>query len=244
LAHVPFILTARLQTQLAVTRPIHIDGVLLAARERLHGEVDRAPLDCVAADEGVYRASAGLMVASGLTGASIGSQTRVFGIKLDGVDMNFIDCGDETPESERRPTKNKACQQKYRSQQIIDGIQSVSWTLLGDPDAVLGLTRAVFCIGGSANTGMGKVLSWEVEEAASDPEAAGWFAGGMPIRNLPAETVRRRLGAIHFPTTSLIHDRCTPPYWDAAAPRTLTVAPRLAAMIVSTSRADELLQAA
>jgi len=239
----PFILTARLQTRLSLKRPVHLDGLLLAAREIERDRIDLEPLDCVVMEDGVYRASAGVMIASGLAGATTSSVGRVSRVRLEGGDIQFIHVYENTPSEGRSIDWKSPFRPMLQSQTVIDGIVAISWALLGDRDAVMSLARRIHCIGSSANTGMGRVLSWEAEDCVAAPEDVGWFGGGAPIRNLPAEVVRKRIGAIHHPGTALLHECCAPPYWDKSR-KTLVVSPRLSAMIASSAAARRMLSAA
>jgi len=241
----PFILRANMETGLSATQGIHLDGLLLAARERLEGVVDLdRPLDCLMLDRGVYRASMGIMVAPGLAGAAVQPVRRVWRFRVeDQQALSFFKAGPDSPLPERRlPTQNSKYRNSFRSQDVLTGVQSVVWQAVGEPDAVLALAREVKCLGASSVTGFGRVRSWEVEACDAPAAEAGWHAGGRALRNLPLDLAPE--GAFDDNVVAFRDvQRARPPYWDEAG-RVPCLVPTFDGLVMAPHRADEILRAA
>lgn len=215
-----FVLFASLLTPLAVTRAIHLDGLLLAARERAEGVLDLSrPLECVAMDRGVYRASAGILLCPDLLGNAPTTVNRTWRFRTETREgLAYFRLHDEAgkplPTKERQlPVANSPWKPHFAEKELHSAVSTVAWQFVGDAHAVLRLARAIDNIGPSQNQGFGRVRSWSIEVSDADPDAAGWYAGDRVLRNLPVELAPRHLlnGGTGF---SRGRDRVAPPYWD------------------------------
>lgn len=242
---VPFNLHAYLATPFTARQPIHLDALLLAARDRREGQTDLSrPLDCLALDRGIYRASAGLMVASGIQGAAVMPIRRVWRFRVeDHQGLSFFRTAPDMPVDERRlKTTNSKYRNGFRRQELLTGIQSVAWQGLGDPDAVLELAKEIHCLGASSVSGFGQVREWRLERTDATLEAVGWHAGSRVLRNLPLELVPEGVVADGLNTVEDVQRVC-PPYWDAGE-RVRCLVPAFGSLVVSADTADEYLLAA
>jgi CRISPR type IV-associated protein Csf3 len=240
-----FNIRARLRTGITVSRPIHLDGLLLAAREQRENHLDmERPLDCITMDRGVYRASAAFMVAPGLQGAAIQPMYRTWRFRIEDTQvLSSFRATAASPRSERvLPTSNSKYRNGYRRQDVMTGIESLVWQCVGDPEAVLSLAREIHCIGAASNTGFGRVREWGIEPCEATEAEAGWFAGNRVLRSLPESHVPAGI-SIDRAHAVLDTQRAVPPYWDTSG-RVRCWAPTLDSLIVDGDGADDILKAA
>ena len=215
-----YVLFAHMQTALGVTRAIHLDGLLLAARERREGVVDLArPLDCIAVEGGVYRASAGLLLCHDPHGNVPLKVTRTWRFRtehhgtLSQFRLREADGSPVARDLRTLPLKNTPFRPHFVDKELHSAVGTVAWQFVGDPDAVVRLAREIHCLGPSRNQGYGRVQRWSVEACDADPVAAGWWAGDRVLRNLPVALAPARLRR-SGPAFVLGRDRVAPPYWD------------------------------
>lgn len=196
-SHRPIVVEAVLRTPISVTDPIHLDGVLLAAREKIHGPESRGrPLDCVAWDDGFHRCSASFLVSDELGGVGTVATTRVARLDLKSRDGELY-----VPPagSEKLPRKNRedliATMSPFRGVtrdfEVATGVRSLVWQVLGDPEGVLDLLYEIRCVGRMYTTGWGQVDEWLAHDCGADRAHCGVAVDGRPIRNLPAAAAER-----------------------------------------------------
>jgi len=211
-----FNLRATLQTPVEIARPLHLDGLLLAARERRENLLDLSrPLECVAMEDGVYRASAGFLVAQGLFGVAVDPMYRTWRFRNEDFGtLSTFAVNKDMPAAERRlGTANSKYRNGFRRHDVLTGVASVVWQCVGDPEAVLALARHIRGIGQSATTGYGRVRDWSLEACDVPDAEAAWVSGGRVLRNLPARMLPpgTTVDPLH---ASLDVQRPAPPYWD------------------------------
>lgn len=227
------------------SRPIHLDGLLLAARERRENVLDLSrPLDCVVVQDGVYRASAAFLVAPGLQGAASEPMYRTWRFQLeDTKTLMTFGATRASPASERKlKTANSKYRNGFRRHDLLTGIESLVWQCVGDPAAVLSLAREIRAIGQSAQTGYGEVRSWSLEACDAPDAEAGWVSGGRALRNLPERLIPAgcAVDPAHAP---LGEQRAAPPYWDPTARERCWV-PTLASLTGDEDLADVVMRGA
>ena len=190
---VPCAVVAALGGPVSLTRPVHLDALLLAARFRVEGPASfGAPFPALAHEGGIPRASASFLVAAGLGGTFETHETQTRRLEAKRGDFDHLDAASgRTSIGSDSPFRN----QLPRSARVV-GVGYLVWHAVVDPDLARALLAEIACVGGSSAAGVGRVTSWEVEEADLDPMDAGWFLDGRPIRRLPVDVVTRRLGAV------------------------------------------------
>jgi hypothetical protein len=216
----PFVLFAHLHTQLAVTKAMHLDGMLLAARERAEGVLDLdRPLDCVAVEGGVYRASAGLLLCHEMLGNTPSKVVRTARFRTETREtLSYFRLHDADGKPVHRkertlPESNSPWKPHFAEKLLHSAVATVAWQFVGDPHKVLRLARHLDCIGPSSNQGYGRVRRWSVEPCEAEPDAAGWYAGDRILRNLPVALAPERLRK-GGPGSMMAKERVAPPYWD------------------------------
>ncbi len=240
-----FNLRAALRTPIEISRPLHLDGLLLAARERRENLLDLSrPLDCVAMQEGVYRASAAFLVAPGIHGAAVEPMHRTWRFRLDDTQsLMTFSATRGSPASERRlKTANSKYRNGFRRHDVLTGIESLLWQCVGDPGAVLSLAREILAVGQSAQTGYGEVRAWTLEACDVPDAEAAWVSGGRALRNLPERLVPDgcRVDGEH---ASVDERRAAPPYWDRTGRERCWV-PTLSSLTGDADMADEVMRGA
>ena len=191
--HVPCAIVATLAAPVGITRPVHLDALLLAARFRVLGPGSfGTPLAEVAEEEGVPRASASYVVAAGLGGVAATREHQP---------RHLLDRrGDYATVDGARGGTRVDAQSPYRNaingSTRLTGAAFLVWHALADPDGCLALATELACVGANSGTGAGRVSAWEAFEIDADPDEVGWFRDGRPVRRLPAALVAERLGSV------------------------------------------------
>lgn len=228
-----FILKASLRSPVMTDNPIHIDGLLLAMREDRDGpDSVGTPFDALAKTDGVFHASAGFFVGSGLTPVVETKHVTVKRLKTNGGGDEdwFRNDGRYIPKmSPHRPviTQNPT----------IEGAVAILWQCRGNADQALKLARRIFCVGGRRNNGYGRVERWDVLPCSASSDKAGWFGqGGEILRNLPRSFITGRHPAGSMPDIGRVE-----PSYGAAEGRIEIVKPILTAMLGSSMTARSML---
>ncbi len=221
----PEMLVAHLDGPIACKRPIHLDGLLLAGRERRDGLDLDTPLDCLAVRDGVYQASASIFVTSDTLGVRATEIGRVWGVRIGDSDVM------RTVDTDFNIDAMSPVKQRLRKQAVIEGVVAVAWQLNGDIDEVMDLMAHITNVGGSHGTGRGGIRRYEVVEGfEADPRSVGLVADGRVVRNLPVGIARDLLGA-GFPGAVELA-RLAPPYWDVTE-RVDCVVPAIHELVVT-----------
>ncbi|ACS43464.1 MULTISPECIES: hypothetical protein [Methylorubrum] len=196
-SHRPIVVEAVLRTPISVTDPIHLDGVLLAAREKRHGPGSRGrPLDCVAWDDGFHRCSASFLVSDELGGVATVATTRVARLDLKSRDGELFVPPDGSEKISRKSREDvigpmSAFRGVTRDFEVATGVRSLVWQVLGDPEGMLDLLSEIRCVGRMYTTGWGQVDEWLAHDCAADQAFCGAAVAGRPMRNLPAASAAR-----------------------------------------------------
>lgn len=196
-AHRPVVVEAVMRGPISMSDPIHLDGLLLAAREKRFGLESRGrPLDCVAWENGSHRCSASFIVSDELGGVGSVRTNRVARLDLNSRDGELY----EPPAgAEKLPRKFRddvigglsPYRGVTRDFDVVTGVRSLFWQAFGDPDAMLDLLAEIRCVGRMHTTGWGQVEEWRAHECDAAGDICGAVAGGEPIRNLPASSASR-----------------------------------------------------
>lgn len=214
MSHRPIVVEAVLRTPISVTDPIHLDGVLLAAREKRLGPESRGrPLDCVAWDDGFHRCSASFLISDELGGVGTVSTNRIARLDLKSRDGELFVPPDGL---ERLPLNRRediigsmsAFRGVARDFEVATGVRSLVWQVLGDPEGVLDLLSEIQCVGRMYTTGWGQVDEWLAHDCAAERTLCGVAADGRPIRNLPVTAA----GRFNIDASLSYPGRIEPPY--------------------------------
>lgn len=196
-AHRPVVVEAVLRTPISMTDPIHLDGLLLAAREKRFGPESRGrPLDCVTWADGFHRCSASFLISDELGGVGHVRTNRV--ARLD-MKSRHGELYAPPSGAEKRPRKYREdvidglspYRGVTRDFDVATGVRSLVWQALGDPDAMIDLLSEIRSVGRMHTTGWGQVDEWRAHDSDAQPEFCGAVASGRPIRNLPASCAGR-----------------------------------------------------
>lgn len=195
--HRSVVVEAVMRTPISMSDPIHLDGLLLAAREKRFGLESRGrPLDCVAWENGFHRCSASFLVSDELGGVGSVRTNRVARLDMKSRDGELYE----------PPTGAAKMARKYRDDvigglspyrgvtrdfDVVTGVGSMVWQAFGDPDAMLDLLEEIRCVGRMHTTGWGQVEEWRAHGSDAAEDLCGVVAGGEPIRNLPASSASR-----------------------------------------------------
>jgi hypothetical protein len=228
-----FILKASLKTPVMTTQPIHIDGLLLAVREQRFGdEANGMPFPELALADGIFRASAGIFVSSGLTPINLATHKTVKRLRLNGGS----DDGMFVPQT-RFISKTHLHRPYIGEYPTVEGAVALVWQCVGDPGACLSLARVIRNVGGRRNGGYGAVAEWEALPCRADPDSAGWRGGGGEVlRHLPRAWFGPNLPDGAVATTG----RVQPSYGDSEGSLEIA-APTLESMTMSGRAAREML---
>lgn len=196
-AHRPVVIEAVMRTPISMSDPIHLDGLLLAAREKRFGMESRGrPLDCVAWENGFHRCSASFIVSDELGGVGSVRTNRIARLDLKSRDGELYEppAGAEKLARKHRDDVIDGLS-PYRGVtrdfDVVTGVGSLLWQAFGDPDAMLDLLEEIRCIGRMHTTGWGQVEEWRSHECSAAMDLCGAAAGGAPIRNLPVSAASR-----------------------------------------------------
>ena len=230
----PFVLVARMGSPIAMSEPIHLDGILYDVRFRANPELRGTPLDCIAYRDGIPQCSASIVVAEGLAGAVFGTSVAVRGITARDLSRIGVPPKGLSRIAEMSPYRNR-----MRDYPTLSGVDRMMWQVLGDPDAVLRMLSQVPGIGAMRSRGHGRVSSWEVLDCDADAAEAGWFAGDRILRALPLSVVDVRRG--DRPENGVVGTpRPNTPFWQMAdAVETMT--PSLRGAIMTGREARQVL---
>jgi hypothetical protein len=185
----PFILIASLRTPIALSRPLHLDGLLLAAAFKLDPS-KLASLDgLLVSQNDIPKASAGILIYEGY-GAPIQPVTRLRGLGLSTRLACELHATPEMPLEKRQTEPMSPYRNRITPHHPIAGIKEVAWQAVGDADSVLQLARTIDNIGTMHGQGFGEVVSWRTEECAASEHDAGWRASQYLLRRLPVAKAR------------------------------------------------------
>lgn len=237
--HVPFVVIAHMAGPVCLKDPIHLDGLLLAAREKRGGPATRGqPFDGLARVEGVYQASVGLLIQTGLAGARPRSVARLQSLNMRTQDGHSIHFSSNARVGERTIGPDSSYRNSLKVETVTENVPRIVFQALGDPEIVLDLLSSeIACIGKMHRTGWGRVDRFEVAPSRADPSTCGLAAGGAPLRYLPPGLA----ASLGLRSEIVIQGRLAPPY-GLSADLSPVVAPSPAALIVDRLQAAELLQ--
>jgi hypothetical protein len=236
----PFVVEARLKTPLSAKAPLHLDGLLLAARDRCELPDPARPLACVAMRDGIYRASAGVIVADGPGGVSHENVKRIKRIDSLGGDASLIRIDENSPRSQRLIDAMSPYRQRLSTYPLIVGARAVYWQAVGDADGVRELLEFLPTVGAMSSQVYGEVDEWSVHGCEADAKEGGWFAAGRILRTLPIALATTRYGFDLSEGTLVIEARVGPPYWVADG-TVEAVMPSLRSLVMNASGARQLL---
>ena len=188
--HVPFVLVGRLDSPVMTERPIHVDGLLLAIRERLEGGASvGTPFGALSRRGGAFQASAAFLAGPSLAPVSVTHHATSRSLRFTGQsdDRDIVADGRERVVSQM----NLRLRGHVPRHVTVEGATAAYWQCLGDPDRVLALARRIECVGGRRNARYGEVVEWEVLPCRDglDRREVGRTSGGRVLRNLAADDV-------------------------------------------------------
>lgn len=210
MTHAPFLLIANMRGPLSITGPLHLDGLLLAAREKRCGVEHRDdPFPLIAVRDGVYQASAGFLVQSGLAGARKDYVERVRRLNIRSQDGQMFQYNTHGPAKERVIDAMSPFRATLAEEPFYANVAQVVFQALGDRDAVLELVSdEIASLGKMHRTGWGAVDDFETEDCDADPAYCGLAAHDQPLRNLPLPLAR----SLGLDCSQAFHGRTRPPY--------------------------------
>ena len=233
MTHSPLVVVANLHGPLVLRDPIHLDGVLLAAREKRDGLAARGtPFPTLARRGEVFAASVGLLVTEGIGGIQEEPLTRTkrLDMKRDGPFIRLPEDGGTKATrtvGEMSPFRNQLTKER-----VLGNVRSVVWQALGDAAEIEDLLAYVSFLGKQYATGWGEVANFEVLPSRASPETCGLVLNGGPARNLPVDM----LASLGIAGDIVVTGRIEPPY--GASHGTLSVAmPSFAGLIVAEHEA-------
>ena len=234
----PFVLIAALRTPIALQRPLHLDGLLLAAAFKLDPS-KMASLDgLIASFDGIPKASAGFLIYEG-HGAPVQPITRVRAVRMNSSLVAMLHADPKKPATANQIDAMSPYRARLTPHRPIAAIREVAWQATGDADAVLQLARSIDNLGAMHGQGFGEVLSWRTESCSADPAESGWRKGERLLRRLPIERTTKMFA---MRPQNVLEDIAAPapPYWmkDVVIP---VLEPTLASLIMQEHAAREIL---
>lgn len=231
----PIVVVAEMRGPLVLNNPLHLDGLLLAAREKRDGIESRGtPFTALARTGDVFNASAGILVVEGIGGAFEDkiTRTRRLDMKRDGEWIAF-------PENATKAERTIGSMSPYRptmeTQRVVGNVRQVVWQAVGDAAEIEDLLGFVGTLGRQHKTGWGEVERFEILPSEADPSTCGLAAGGKAVRNLPVGMARD----IGVETGQVLKGRLEPPYALAEGGAVDVFAPTLAQLTMSEEKARE-----
>jgi hypothetical protein len=206
--HQPFVLVAEMLGPIVLRNPIHLDGILLAAREKRDGFSARGtPFATLARRDGVFQATAGVLVTAGIGGVIDDTVTRTRRLDMKRCGRN-IAIDPATPKPERTITQMSPYRPTMETERVLGNVKSVSWQGVGDIAEIEELCSYVMSIGKQHATGWGEVDHFKIHECGASAETCGLAAGGRALRNLPVDM----LAALGIASDIVFKGRLEPPY--------------------------------
>ena len=238
MTHSPFVLVAHMSAPLCLREPIHLDGVVLAAREKRFGpEMRGRPLDMLASVDGVFQASVGVIVTSGFIGVVKQKITRVRRLDMRGADGREINIPPDATFKERTIDSLSPYRNTLADETTYQGVTAVVFQALGDREAVEEImSDEIRTLGKMHRTGWGAIDRFETWDCGAESETCGLIAGGAPMRNLPVAMAQK----FGIDITDAYPARIEPPY-ALAADRQKVVGPTMADLVMVEHEARELL---
>jgi hypothetical protein len=222
---------------ISLNDPLHLDGILLAAREKCFGIESRGqPFDVIARRDGVYQASAGMIVSEGRGGIVEFNNARVRRLDMKGRDGRNMEFKPGTSKNERTVGPMSPYRNTLSSEKIMGNIRLIIWQALADAEATTKLLEMISFLGKQHVTGWGEVEEFEVLGSNAKPETCGLSSGDRPLRNLPVDLAR----FLGVNCDSVFKGRIEPSYATKEG-RVDIAGPVLADMITSEDAARELL---
>jgi hypothetical protein len=207
--HEPLVVVASMLGPLVLRDPIHLDGVLLAAREKRDGIAARGtPFPALARRGAVFAASAGLLVSEGLGGIQEETVTRTkrLDMKRDGASIRLPDDGGTKATrtiQEMSPYRNRMV-----TERVLGNVRYVVWQALGDAAAIEDLLAGVSFLGKQYATGWGEVDGFEILPCDAQLSTCGLVFDGGPARNMPVGM----LAELGIAGDVVVTGRVEPPY--------------------------------
>jgi len=234
----PFVLIATLRTPIALSRPLHLDGLLLAAAFRLDPS-QHASLDgLIASRDGIPQASAGFLIYDGF-GAPVQPVTRLRALRLSMPMADKIHATKSMPAAMKQVDAMSPYRNQITPHKPLASVRAVAWQALGDAERVLELAQTIDNLGAMHGQGFGEVTSWHIEECATENDRAGWAGPNRLLRRLPKDTA-----ASLFPVlpAGVLEDTAPafPPYW-SKADEVPILEPTLASLVLQEGAARDAL---
>ncbi|MGY3581957.1 hypothetical protein ACVIGB_001120 [Bradyrhizobium sp. USDA 4341] len=204
----PLVVVAEMAGPLVLRDPIHLDGLLLAAREKRDGMGARgAPFTALSRCGEVYAASAGVLVAEGIGGIleDVVTRTKRLDMKRDGP---YIRLPENAKKEDRVIGPMSPYRSEMRKERVLGNVRQVVWQALGDAAEIEDLLSYVTCIGKQYATGWGEVAEFSALPSEADPKLCGLAIGGKASRNLPVGM----LEALGLQSDIVVKGRVEPPY--------------------------------
>lgn len=239
MAHETFVVRAELGSPVSLEDPIPFEGILFDVRFTYDPTTRGTPLSQLTMDRGVYRASCGVMVTSGLSGAIFDTIKVTKRIDAKGHAMDYVDAGPHVARGDVTIGEMSEYRPRITEHPTISNVSEILWQVHGDRKAVESMVRNVPSIGRLRKRGLGMVREWSFEDSDGDAAEAGWFGAGRVLRRLPTDIVVERLGKL--PEVVMVrHDSLEPPFWDPASKVEVAV-PTLRSMIMGRKDAKRAL---